>query len=332
MNLDLAISFLTANFPYAAEFQNIFMAIQGAMIVRNGPNKDGKMKPFHAFLHGVVLAYAGGLLTPLWMGRPTPMLSNDLCFGSCLIAYVLVNNIPFDLGYKFLNTFPLRVLTVMGAQMFRNRGIIAFVNIAYQTFKDSPSAYYPTPIFGPILNACILGNMGSFFFKGFHGHLCDGMPFAAQNGLFVASTYHFVANDQGPIGEYLRQMIGYLVPANCMGIVDMDPVLFVTVVGALFMQLVGILQMPDFFGPMFSPFDYLLVPVNMVTMWSSRPSSSSSSKKVVLQQQAPAGKTTATHNGVNTTTKATKVQFSDTKTTGSKKSKKSTQSKKKKTQ
>lgn len=325
MNLDLAISFLTANFAYAAEFQNIFMAIQGAMIIRNGPNKDGKMNPFHAFIHGVVIAYAGGLLTPLWMGRPTPMLANDLCFGSCIMAYVLVNSIPFDLGYKFLSTFPLRVLTVMGAQMFRNRGIIAFVNIAYQTFKDSPSAYYPTPIFGPILNACILGNMGGFFFKGFHGHLCDGMPFPAQNGLFVASTYHFVANDQGPIGEYLR----YLVSSSSSGIMglDIDPVLFVTVVGALFMQLVGILQMPDFCGPMFNPFEFLFV------IWS-RP------KGVVgpsspVKQAAAAVKTAAATSSTGTTKAKKKVQIIDqTKATAqassnaTKKSKKSAQKKK----
>mmetsp|Transcript_7711 Transcript_7711/g.14540 ORF Transcript_7711/g.14540 Transcript_7711/m.14540 type:complete len:340 (-) Transcript_7711:491-1510(-) len=333
MNLDLAISYLTANFAYAPEFQNIFMAIQGAMIVRTGPNKDGKMKPFHAFLQGVVLAYAGGLLTPLWMGRPTPMLSNDLCFASCIIAYLVVNNIPLDIGYKFLNTFPLRVLTVMGAQMFRNRGILAFVNIAYQAFKDSPSAYYPTPIFGPILNACILGNMGGFFFKGFHGHLCDGMPFAAQNGIFVASTYHFVANDQGPIGEYLRDWIGYfLLPLvkNQGGNVDMDAVLLVTVLGGLFMQLVGILQMPDFYGPTFNPFQVVFAPVNF--LWPSSSTSSSSTKGVaVVGQPQKVEKTTTTTTTTPKVAAATtnNVLSSDGEVKTAK-SKKSTQNKQKK--
>ena len=258
MDLSIAISFLTANFPYAAEFQNIFMAVQGAMLVRTGPNKDGKMKWFHAFVQGVVMAYAGGLMTPLWMGRPTPMLASDLCFGSCIIAFLLVNCTPLDFGYKLLSLFPLRILTILGAQLFRNRGMIAFVNIAYQAFKETPSAYYPTPVFGPILNACILGNMGSFFFKGFHAHLENGMPYIVQNGLLVASTYHFVANDQGPIGEFLRDIIGMLP-------VKMDPVLLVTLAGSLFMQISAILQMPEFFGASFNPFDVLLAPINALS-------------------------------------------------------------------
>jgi hypothetical protein len=254
MNFSIAISFLTAQFAYAAEFQNIFMAVQGAMNVRNGPNKDGKMNWFHAFLQGVVTAFAGGLLAPFWMGRPTPMLANDLCFGSCIIAYVLVNCTPLDIGYKALSLFPLRLLTIMGAQLFRNRGVVSFVNIAYQAFKENPSKYYPTPVFGPILNGIILGNMGGFFWKGFHGHLKGGMPFIVQNGLLVATSYHFVANDQGPIGEFVRGILGNL-PFE-----DMKPALFVSVMGSLFMQITAILQMPDFFGASFNPFTLVLAP------------------------------------------------------------------------
>lgn len=150
--VDYAIKFLSATFPFAPEFQHFWMSIQGAMAVRGGPNKDGKMNWFHAFAQGLVISYAGGLLTPFWMGRPSAMLANDLCFAFCLIAFVLVNYSPGDLGYKVLRLFPLKLLTVMGAQLFRAMGIISFVNIAYQTFKDSPTKYYPTPIFGPILN------------------------------------------------------------------------------------------------------------------------------------------------------------------------------------
>lgn len=255
MNFPTAIEYLTASFALAPEFQNLTMAIQGAMTVRNGPNKEKKMAGFHAFCQGLVLAYGGGLLTPLWMGRPTPMLGNDLCFSFCLIAYSLVNFIPLDIGYSVLNTFAARVLTVMGAQLFRNRGLITFVNIAYEAFKGNPSKYYPTPVFGPILNAAILGNMGSFFLNGFHSHLQNGMPWAFQNGLFIATTYHFTANDKGPIGEFMREMISTYVP------IDMDPVLLVTLMGSIFMQIVGILQMPDFFGPTFNPFKILLNPI-----------------------------------------------------------------------
>ena len=263
MNLSFATSYLLAKFANAGEFQNIFMAVQGAMNVRNGPNKDGKMKWFHAFAQGVVMAFAGGLMAPLWMGRPTPMLAKDLAFGSCIFAYILVNCTPLDIGYKILSLLPFKVLTVMGAQLFRNRGIVSFNDIAYNAFKDSPSKYYPTPVFGPILNACILGNMGGFFFKGFHGHLKNGMPWAFQNGIFVASTYHFVANDQGPIGEYMRNAIKALP-------VDMEPALLVSILGSLFMQVVGILQMPDFCGPSFNPFSICFAPFSAASQSESK--------------------------------------------------------------
>lgn len=155
------VAFLTAKFPFAAEFQAFFMALQGVMKVRDGANKSGKMNWFHAFLQGVVLSYAGGIFTPLWMGRPSAMLSNDLNMASCILAYVLVNCIPLNMGYKVANLFPIRLITTMGAQLFRSMGIMTFVKIAYEAFKDTPSKYYPTPVFGPILFATILGKQFS---------------------------------------------------------------------------------------------------------------------------------------------------------------------------
>lgn len=254
--LNYMIKFLSAAFPFAPEFQHFWMSIQGAMAVRSGPNKDGKMNWFHAFAQGLVTAYAGGLLTPLWMGRPSSMLSNDLCFAFGCIAFVLVNYTPGDMGYKTLKLLPFKLVTVMGAQLHRFIGIITFVNIAYQTFKDAPSKYYPTPIFGPILNGAILGNMGFFFWKGFHGHLeGKGMPFPFQNGFFVSTIYHFVANDSGPIGEHVRGIILKLPFVESENLI-----LYTTCFLSLFMQMNGILQMPEFLGPSFSPFNWIRGP------------------------------------------------------------------------
>mmetsp|Transcript_15935 Transcript_15935/g.18153 ORF Transcript_15935/g.18153 Transcript_15935/m.18153 type:complete len:292 (-) Transcript_15935:59-934(-) len=247
-----ALSYLSGSFPYAEEYQAFFMALQGVMKVRAGPNKNSKMHWFHAFLQGVVLAYAGGLFTPLWMGRPTSLLANDVNIGSCILAYILINCVPLNLGYKVADKFPIRLLTVMGAQLFRSMGIMKFVNIAYEAFKDSPSKYYPTPVFGPILNAAILGNMGSFFALGFDGHLKNGMPLPFQNSLFLASFYHFIVNDKdGPIGEFLRTIInGFKF--------GLDDKLFAVLFVNFFMQTWAILQMPDFLGPTFNPFNYVL--------------------------------------------------------------------------
>ncbi len=242
------ISFLTGDFPYTTEFQAFFMALQGAMKVRTGKNKDGKMNWFHAFCQGVVLSYAGGLLSPLWMGKPTSLLSNDINMASCIIAYILVNYVPLNIGFNIANLFPMRLLTVMGAQLFRAMGIMKFVDIAFNAFKDTPTKYYPTPILGPICNGMILGNMGSFFALGFEGHLKNEMPLPFKNGLFVSSFYHFLANDKGPIGEYLRSIIEPFT-------LGLTHEVFAVVVASLFMQSWAILQMPEFLGPQFNPFN-----------------------------------------------------------------------------
>ena len=47
--------------------------------------------------------------------------------------------------------------------------MIGFINAA--AAEVSASKYYPTPVLGPVLYGALLGNMGSFFAKGFHGHL-----------------------------------------------------------------------------------------------------------------------------------------------------------------
>lgn len=259
--IDYVMKFLSASFPFAPEFQNFFMSVQGAMAVRNmressKSSEARNMSWFHAFAQGLVTSYAGGLFAPLWMGRPTSLLANDLCFGFCVIAFVLVNYTPIDVGYKVMKLLPFKMLTVMGAQLFRMMGIVTFVNIAYDAFKDSPSVYYPTPIFGPILNGTILGNMGFFFWKGFHGHLNGTrMPFPFENGFFVSSVYHFVSHDKGPIGEHMR-MILLKLP-----FVEADNVVIYTVCFlSLFMQLTGILQMPEFLGPSFDPFNLVKMP------------------------------------------------------------------------
>ena len=43
------VNLVTSNFPYATEILCLFMAIQGSMAVRNGPNSKKTMNWFHAF-------------------------------------------------------------------------------------------------------------------------------------------------------------------------------------------------------------------------------------------------------------------------------------------
>lgn len=241
-----------------------WMAVQGAVNVRRGPNKDKNLHWFHAFCLSVIGGYAGGLFGFIWMGKPTAMLSNDLNVASCILAFVLVNYFPFDMGFKFLDTLPATLVTVSFAQLFRSLGIIKFTTVCFEAFKDSPSAYYPIPVFGPIIYATMLGNMGGFFMKGFEGHIMNGMPWPFQNGLFCASFYHFFVHDKtGIVGTTLRQ---YMYLPEILGLDDRT---FAAVFVALFMQIMGILQIPAFLGPSFSPFGVeILGPFGDSTTWT----------------------------------------------------------------
>jgi len=164
------------------------------------------------------------------------------------------------------------------AQLFRSLGTIKFLTACYEALKESPSAYYPIPVFGPILYGILLGNMGPLVLKGLESHLGNGVPWAVQNGtclareilygvlillskivqrltmssilgLFVAPFYHFFVNDQdGVIGITLRK----IMPIS--KIFDLDDKTFALAYVSLFMQVVGILQMPQFLGPSFTPF------------------------------------------------------------------------------
>jgi hypothetical protein len=157
--MDALVAFLTGTSAFSAENQSFWMAVQGAMAVRKGPNKDKTMSWFHAFVLSVVIGFAGGLLGFVWMGKPSAMLSNDLNMASCIFAFVLVNYTPMGIGFRILDTLPFSIVTVSFAQLFRATGIIKFVKVCFEEFKGSPSKYYPIPVFGPIIYGTVRGRL-----------------------------------------------------------------------------------------------------------------------------------------------------------------------------
>jgi hypothetical protein len=177
-----AVDFLTGRSYLTGEMQAFWMAVQGAMMVRNSMNKDHKMAWFHAFALSVLAGFAGGWFGFVLMAKPTSMFYNDLNMASCILAFILVNYTPFDIGYKILNTLPLTIITVSWAQLFRSLGLMRFIDVCYDSFKHIPSEYYPIPVFGPIMYGTLLGNMGGFIMKGLDGHFVNGMPWPVQNG------------------------------------------------------------------------------------------------------------------------------------------------------
>lgn len=83
----------------------------------------------------------------------------------------------------------------------------------------------------------------------------------------------FVNDQTGPIGAMLRATFPEYVR---MGL---DEATFAAVFVSLFMQIMGLLQMPDFFGPSFSPFV-----VEKLRLWQN--GSASSSKQNGSRQKA----------------------------------------------
>lgn len=249
------VAFLTGNFPYAMELTILGQAFSGALVVKGTRNRNGELHWFHAFVLSTIGGFAGGLFNFMWLGKPTSMISNDVVFACCVIAFTTVNFIPLNMGYKFATFLPVNILITMFAMLFRSLGMVGFVTAAFNTFQDSPSKYYPIPAFGPCWYGIMLGNMGGLFSKGVDGYLSSGIPWPFQCAIFCAPFYHFYVHDKsGVVGITLRTLFS---PVQDLTPGVADEATFAKAFVSLFMQVVGILQLPIFLGPSFSPFNEL---------------------------------------------------------------------------
>lgn len=256
----LVLDFFTGRMPYHYEMRAFAMALQGSLIVKNGPNKMGEMDPFHALALSTIFGFGGSWFTGMWLGKPTSMISNgDVNITLCLLAFGLVNYTPVS---TLLNKIlPLKMCMVSFAQLFRSLGMIAFITQAYN--EVGASKYYPTPILGPVLYGALLGNMGGFFMKGFEGHLKNGVPWSFQNGVVVGLLFHLFVHDQeGFLGSFLRDQVHkvsnfFVAPEEDGTLVvfgqPIDDKTFAVFCTNLFVNISGILHMPEFLGPTFNP-------------------------------------------------------------------------------
>lgn len=284
--VDTLVSVLTGTSAYHAELRTLGMAFQGAMAVRDGPNKDKSMNWFHAFCLLTVVAFGGGWFSFLWMGKPTSLITGgDVTLTICMICFVLTTYTPV---YNLGTLLPFKVLYTVWAQLFRAMGMLAFIDTC--NAEVSASKYYPTPVLGPVLYGSLLGNMGAFFLKGFNGHLEKDIPWPFQNGEsahfgwyrscfafhfcrpFCLSSFHpsqskfssnaalsgivmglfyqLYANDKvGILGVTLRSVVQ---GTGIQG--GFSDQVFACLVVSIFMQATGILMLPEFLGPSWSPF------------------------------------------------------------------------------
>ncbi|GMI26387.1 hypothetical protein TeGR_g10041, partial [Tetraparma gracilis] len=171
---------------------------------------------------------------------------------ACLIAYYLIFHSPSDSFYKLSTSAPGTLLITFFAQLFRATGIPRAVDLTLPLCRAS--AYYPTPLLGPILAATLMSNVGPLYRNGFQRHFADGAPWNFQNGWLCAGFHHLLCNDAGPLGAALRAAVGAVPGAGafrawCGGDREMAQALI-----SLFMVSVGIAQLPMCFGPGWRPF------------------------------------------------------------------------------
>jgi len=275
--LDLIIAVLSGASPYHAELRTFGQAFMGALAVRGGANKNKDMHWFHAYALTIVTAFGGGFFAFLWMGKPTSLITGgDVTLTLTAIAFAFITYLPLNMGYSIGKTLPVKIVMNTWSVFFKGLGMIGFINAA--AAEVSASKYYPTPVLGPVLYGALLGNMGAFFAKGFHGHLEKGMPWPFQNALTAGFFYHLYTNDkEGFIGNTLRSVIQ---STGIQG--EMEDKLFATLVVTSFMQIAGLLMLPEFFGP---SFNLLLLPKEILSSFLPK-----SGKKSAVKKSAAANK------------------------------------------
>lgn len=73
-------------------------------------------------------------------------------------------------------------------------------------------------------------------------------------GIVVGTLFHLFAHDEkGPLGATLRSVVYSVIDPAALGLGDMDDRMFAVFAMNLFMQITGIIMLPYFMGPSFSP-------------------------------------------------------------------------------
>jgi hypothetical protein len=155
----------------------------------------------------VILAgCGGGVGVGMYLGRPMGLASNaDIFIPLSIIAWYTTHVLGFSPIYTFL---PIRVIKGVFISLWRTHTICDTVNVAKGVL--SPSAYYPTPFFGPIVAGTFTGCFGGFlpFDKGMTP-VSNGTPWPVQISFLTAFFYHAMINDaNGFIGTACRSIFG----------------------------------------------------------------------------------------------------------------------------
>lgn len=176
----------------------------------------------HSLLLAVLASYGGGFIGPMLLGKPSGVLSNDVIIFFSIMVWYLVHHCY---GHVWMNYLPVKMFWHFFLGIFRTNAIANIMNIANATL--SPTSYYPTPFFGPVIVGTVVGSMGMFlpFDKGLAA-IAKGTPWNMQGAFYASLFYHLMVNDQkGFVGIALRNAIGTYSTGMVMVIIAVVQVL-----------------------------------------------------------------------------------------------------------
>lgn len=213
MILDMSIfteieSYLDLKFwgIYGKAFVFLCHALRAALSVR-GSQKTTKHYWLHSFVLVLLAGFGGGILTPLFLGRPSMMMVNNLIVLTSALAWYLTHYV--DGVQAFLTTVPARMVWGFGHCLFRIFTICNMVNVANSVLSADP--YYPVPLVGPIAAGTMTATLGMYLplNKGLSA-IENKTPWPLQGALITAAVYHLVVHDTvGTLGEGLRFILGF---------------------------------------------------------------------------------------------------------------------------
>ncbi|RYY75192.1 hypothetical protein EON63_19460, partial [archaeon] len=109
----------------------------------------------HSLVASALSSFGGGYIAFMLIGRPAAPLNNDIIIFSTILAWFLIFNLK--LSWFFTHTY-VRTIWSFALGLFRTHAAVNIVTMSNTIL--APTAYYPIPLFGPIIAGTVLGEYG----------------------------------------------------------------------------------------------------------------------------------------------------------------------------
>lgn len=168
----------------------------------------GKPRPYwlHSLALVVLTGFGGGIIVPLFIGKPSFIMTNDLIIPMCVLSWYSIHYLGL---YDVLNWKPIKVVWGLYLAIFRAHSAVDAVNLSLTVLKPGP--YYPVPLVGPVLCSTLIGCLGGFMplDKGLLP-ISKSTSWVVQGAFMSAAFYHFMVKDTtGIIGVTMRNVFGH---------------------------------------------------------------------------------------------------------------------------